>query len=79
VGLSLASNLGLTDLVAGSDEDFAKIAAALAADLPRMANLRQTLRQRLMDSPITDGRAFAANVESAYRGMWLTWSQSLQP
>jgi protein O-GlcNAc transferase len=73
VGWSLASNLKLTELAAQSDEEFVKIAATLAGDLPRLAELRRTLRQRLLDSPITDGRAFAGNVQAAYRRMWREW------
>jgi len=43
---------------------------ALAADLPRLADLRATLRQRLEDSPLCDGPAYARNVEDALRAMW---------
>ena len=39
-------------------------------DLPRLADLRATLRQRLEDSPLCDGPAYARNVEDALRAMW---------
>jgi protein O-GlcNAc transferase len=76
VGISLASNLQMTDLVARSDEDFVKIASGLAGDSSRVAELRQTLRQKLADSPITDANRFAEDVQSAYRQMWRTWCES---
>jgi protein O-GlcNAc transferase len=75
-GLSQLSNLGLTDLAANSDDQFARIAAALAADQPRLADLRRTLRQRLTDSPIMDAPRFARDVEAAYRQMWRQWAAS---
>ena len=43
-GLCFLSHLGLVDLVAKTPEQFAQIAARLAGDLPRLAELRQTLR-----------------------------------
>src|SRR5207249_4132197 len=68
-GLSQLSNLGLTELIAETPEQFVRIAAELAADLPRLSLLRATLRQRMQTSPLMDGPRFTRNIESAYRGM----------
>jgi len=67
-------NLGLPELVARSPDEYVHIAADLAGDLPRLATLRDTLRQRLQSSPLMDGPRFARHVESAYRQMWLAWT-----
>jgi len=72
-GPSQLANLGLTDLVAESPEQFVGIAVQLASELGRLAELRATLRQRMQQSPLMDGAAFARNVEAAYRDMWRTW------
>jgi protein O-GlcNAc transferase len=72
-GLSLLSAVGLRDFVAEGAEDFAPIAAKLAGDPARLANLRQTLRQTMANSLLMDGRAFARKVEGAYRRMWEKW------
>jgi predicted O-linked N-acetylglucosamine transferase (SPINDLY family) len=72
-GLSLLSNLGLPELSANAPEQFVSIAVALAADLPRRARLRETLRQRLEASPLMDSPRFARGVEDAYREMWRRW------
>jgi predicted O-linked N-acetylglucosamine transferase (SPINDLY family) len=72
-GWSQLSNLKLTELAAHSDDEFVKIAMELAADLPRLSELRRTLRQRLTDSPIMDAPRFARDVEAAYRDMWRHW------
>ena len=48
----------------------------LAGNLPRLAELRATLRERMQASPLTDGPRFARNVERAYREMWRAWCSS---
>ena len=50
-----------------------RIAAELAADLPRLSGLRKTLRQRMQASPLMDAPRFARNIEAAYREMWRRW------
>jgi predicted O-linked N-acetylglucosamine transferase (SPINDLY family) len=75
-GFSQLSNLGLQTLVANTQEQFVRIAATLANDLPRLAELRASMRQRMQQSPLTDAKRFARNVESAYRQMWRTWCQT---
>jgi predicted O-linked N-acetylglucosamine transferase (SPINDLY family) len=72
-GLSLATNLGLTELVATDAQQFVNIAIGLADDLPRLAQLRATLRQRMQDSPLMDAPRFTRNLEAAFRQMWQRW------
>ena len=71
--LSQLNNLGLPELVARSDEEFARTAIELASDLPRLAALRASLRQRMLDSPLTNAKRFARNIEAAYREVWRNW------
>jgi predicted O-linked N-acetylglucosamine transferase (SPINDLY family) len=73
VGGSILSTIGLPELAADKPEDFVRIATALAMDEPRLNDLRATLRQRMIRSPLMDGRRFAGNMESAYRQMWRKW------
>jgi predicted O-linked N-acetylglucosamine transferase (SPINDLY family) len=72
-GFSQLSNLNLVDLVADNDEKFHQIATGLAGDLSRLAELRQSLRQRMLDSPLTNAKRFARNIEAAYRQVWRKW------
>jgi protein O-GlcNAc transferase len=72
-GLSILSNLGLAELVGQNEEEYVRLGVQLARDIPRLSNLRSTLRQRMERSPLMDGPRFARNVEAAYRGMWETW------
>jgi predicted O-linked N-acetylglucosamine transferase (SPINDLY family) len=61
------SNLRLTDLAAWTDDEFVRIAAALAEDTSRLAELRRTLRERMQQSPLMDGARFARAMEAEYR------------
>jgi protein O-GlcNAc transferase len=74
-GVSFLTNVGLPDLIADSREQYIAIAAALAGDLDRLAQIRRSLRDRMRASPILDGPRFARNLESAYRAMWRTWCE----
>jgi protein O-GlcNAc transferase len=72
-GRSILSNVGLTELIAQTPEEYVAIAVKLASDLPRLAELHRTLRQRMEASPLMDAPSFARNVEAAYRVMWRRW------
>jgi predicted O-linked N-acetylglucosamine transferase (SPINDLY family) len=72
-GLCLLKNLGLPEMIAEDPDEFVRTAAELAADLPRLSELRATLRDRLENSPLMDAPRFARNVEAAYRYMWQRW------
>jgi len=75
-GFSQLSNLGMTELVAQSDDQFITIATQLAGDLPRLRELHATLRARLRASTLMNPAAFARDIESAYRHMWRRWCES---
>ncbi len=74
-GLSQLTNLGLTELIANTPEEYVRLAAELAGDLPRLAELRRTLRSRMQASPLMDAACFARDMESAYRQMWRSWCE----
>ena len=78
VGASLLTQLGLTELIAGSVEEYVEIAAALAVDQARLGELRRSLRPRLATSSLCDAAAFARKIESAYRAIWQRWCASSQ-
>jgi predicted O-linked N-acetylglucosamine transferase (SPINDLY family) len=75
-GLSQLSNLGLAELAARAEEDYVRIAVQLAGDLPRLAELRGTLRSRMAASVLMNGGRFARQIESAYRNIWRRWCSS---
>jgi predicted O-linked N-acetylglucosamine transferase (SPINDLY family) len=72
-GWSQLCNLGLQELAAQTPEEFVALAARVANDLSRLQELRQTMRERMHQSPLMDGSRFAQNVEQAYRRIWCKW------
>ena len=68
--LGFLTVLGLDDLAAASRSDYVRVAAALAADPVRRAELRRTLRARVQGSALGDGRLFTPALEGAFRWMW---------
>jgi predicted O-linked N-acetylglucosamine transferase (SPINDLY family) len=74
-GLSVLSAVGLAECVAYTTEQYVDVAARLASDLPRLAELRRGLRQRVTDSPLADARGLAGKLEAAFREMWRRWCQ----
>jgi FkbM family methyltransferase len=73
VGVSLLSNVGLTDLIAGSTEAYLKKAVKLAGDLKRLEKLRTNLRDMMLHSPLTNADRFTRALEDVYREMWRHW------
>jgi protein O-GlcNAc transferase len=74
-GSSILANVGLPELIAKTPQQYVEIATSLAKDLPRLAELRRTLRARMQASPLMDAPRFARNVETAYRQMWRNWCE----
>ena len=70
---SLLSNVGLPELAASSDDDYVRIAAELAHDIPRLTELRATLRERMKASPLLNAARFTRNLEAEYRRVWGLW------
>jgi len=75
VGASLLGAVGLDDFVAHSAEQYMQIAAGFGSDLPRLASLRQQLRERMRQSPLMDAPGAARAIEEAYRTMWKAWCE----
>jgi predicted O-linked N-acetylglucosamine transferase (SPINDLY family) len=66
-GWSQLNNLNLPELAAFDDAQFVHKAVELADNLPALSKLRAGLRERMLGSPLMDGAAFAAAMESVYR------------
>ena len=75
-GWSQMSNLGRPELVTTSPDEYVHRAVQLARDIPRLAELRRTLRSQMEASPLMDAPRFARDIESAYRGMWQQWCEN---
>lgn len=65
VGVSFLRSLGLTELIAADENEYLEIASNLAADFTRLAILRATLRERLLQSALCKAQTFTHCYESA--------------
>ncbi|MBT9547079.1 MAG: tetratricopeptide repeat protein [Candidatus Sericytochromatia bacterium] len=77
-GVSLLNTLGHPELLAQSQSEYIAKALALAQDPLRLVAYRQTLRQTLLASPICDSRAYAREIENAYRHVWQRWCDQIK-
>ena len=66
---AFVNGLGLSDLSAVDEEDYVARAVDLAHNAELRARLRASLRDRMKMSPLCDGRAMAASLEAAIRGL----------
>src|SRR5260370_29586281 len=64
-GASVLTTVGVPELIAETADDYCARAVALAQELPRLALLRATLRDRVRASPLVDAARFAAAIEQA--------------
>jgi predicted O-linked N-acetylglucosamine transferase (SPINDLY family) len=64
-GLSLLTNVGLTEWIAHTPADYLRIAENLARDPETRLHHSRTLRDRMKNSPLMDAKRFAHYFESA--------------
>lgn len=76
VGASLLHAAGLPELVATDREGYVRLAAALAGDPARRAELRATLRARLAASALCDAPAFGARMTELLRRLWTNYARA---
>ena len=69
-GLSLLGALGLGELAASAPEQYVEIAVALGSDLPRLEQLRASLRERFERSSLRDEKGFTAKFEELLVTAW---------
>ena len=70
IGTSFVNNIGLPQWAAYSEQEYIDKACAFGSDAAMLTELRAGMRQRMLNSPVMDGKGFARGVEAAYRVMW---------
>lgn len=68
---SILSCIGLQHLIADSPDTYVGIVRALAGDLPALADLRKSLRDKMRSSPLMDASGFTRALESLLREAFL--------
>lgn len=67
---SILTSLGLAELSANSEEEYVDIAITLGRDERRRLELRESLRRRMLASPICDPILFTRNLERQLEHAW---------
>jgi predicted O-linked N-acetylglucosamine transferase (SPINDLY family) len=68
--LSHLAGVGLQELAARTADQYLALAAGLAEDLGRLADLRAGLRERVARSPLCDGDRLADELLAVLRDAW---------
>jgi predicted O-linked N-acetylglucosamine transferase (SPINDLY family) len=76
MGLSMMNCVGLPEFVAKTADEYVEIASLMSRNLPRLAEIRAGMRDRLKASPLLDGAGYTRRLETAYRQVWQQWCQS---
>jgi protein O-GlcNAc transferase len=71
--LSHLVSIGLESFVAGDRAQYVDLAVSWASDLPRLAEVRSGLRERMAASPLCDGPRFARQLLDVLQGVWQEW------
>lgn len=67
---SILTNVGVTDWIAPTADEYARLAVKLASEREALAGLRASLRRRMLQSPLMNEIRFVRDLEDAYRQMW---------
>jgi predicted O-linked N-acetylglucosamine transferase (SPINDLY family) len=70
---SILQSLGAHELIARSVDEYVDINVQLASHPVWRAELRRTLRPRLVASPLMDAERFTRALEMHYRTIWREW------
>ncbi len=62
--------IGMTETIATSKDQYARLAIDLARDIERRTELRRNLRQMVRDSPLFDHDTFARHLGDALLALW---------
>lgn len=79
MSLSILSAVGLGDLAVVDSEAYVDAAVRLAEDLPALAAMRASMRDRLANSPLMDAKGFTRRLEEVYRSVWTSWCEEQTP
>jgi predicted O-linked N-acetylglucosamine transferase (SPINDLY family) len=77
MGAYLLGRVGLCEWIAHSTDEYVSVATRAASDLKRLAEVRTTLRVRMLLT-VCDGEGVTRGVEEAYREMWRRWCARVQ-
>jgi predicted O-linked N-acetylglucosamine transferase (SPINDLY family) len=75
VGLALMTQLGLETFAAENEQDLFENARRWANDLDGLAQVRNTLREKMQNAPFSKPALIVDDLEAVYREMWRKWCE----
>jgi len=79
VGASLLNAIGLSELIAATQEQYEALAVELATNSGWLNNIRQKLERNRLTTPLFDTRLFTKHIEAAYTQMYERYQADLPP
>lgn len=70
---SMLRRVGLTALIAYTEDEYVATAVALATDLSRLDTMHSTLREQVSQSSLCNAHRTTRHLERVYRYMWHKW------
>lgn len=77
VSASLLTQVGLTDFIAKSLDEYVAIAAQKAANTEELVKRRKTLREQMKASPLYNAEQFTNNLQNTFREVWQKYCHDL--
>jgi len=77
-GYSILKNIGLDECIAETLDEYVEKTVDLAENQEKINILHKTLRNRMMNSPVMDGKRYITNIENAYQSMWCEFQNDEQ-
>jgi predicted O-linked N-acetylglucosamine transferase (SPINDLY family) len=75
MSLSILGTMGLEAFAARSKQDYIDIAVKISRNPAQLATLRNTLRETMRTSRLTNAPGFAHNIERTWRALWRRWCE----
>ena len=66
-------------MVAKTEDEYVQHAVQLASDINTLSNMRMSLRELMLSSPVCNGAKFAQGLENAYRDLWCRYCRGDVP
>ncbi|ETR71925.1 MAG: hypothetical protein OMM_02113 [Candidatus Magnetoglobus multicellularis str. Araruama] len=75
IGQRLMQALDLQEWVAKDHQDYVQKAMQLSQDRHALDKLRQSMRERILKSGISDKKQYVYSLEKVYRQLWTAWCE----
>ncbi len=76
VGSSILTNLGATELIAETVDDYLALSVSLSSDVKRLSTYHLELRNLLVSSALCDSARFSDSIEEVFRTAWQAYSHA---